>query len=38
MMVSAKHFQAFAEWVAQNDLMGTEEQLVWSFCNVFLDI
>ena len=33
-MVSRKHFQAFAEWVAQNDLMGTQEPFVLSFCNV----
>ena len=33
-MVSRKHFEAFAQWVADEELMGTEEAMVERFCNV----
>ena len=34
MMVSRKHFEAFAQWIAEEDLMGTEESMVERFCKV----
>lgn len=34
MMVSRKHFEAFAQWVADEELMGTEESMVERFCKV----
>jgi len=33
-MVSRKHFEAFAQWVADEDLMGTDESMVERFCKV----
>ena len=32
MMVSAKHFEAFAGWVAKEEMMGIEENRVESLC------
>ena len=32
MMVSAKHFEAFAGWVAKEEMMGTEDNRVESLC------
>lgn len=34
MMVSRKDFEAFAQWVADEELMGTEEAMVERFCKV----
>lgn len=33
-MVSRKHFEAFAEYVANEELMGTNERMVERFCEV----
>lgn len=33
-MVSRKHFEAFAQWIADEELMGTEESMVERFCKV----
>jgi len=33
-MVSRKHFEEFARWVADEELMGTEEAIVDRFCKV----
>ena len=34
MSLTTQHFEAFAQWVADEQLMGTEESMVESFCGI----
>ena len=34
MSLTTQHFEAFAQWVADEELMGTEEPMVERFCEV----